>query len=77
MKNLKKLTRKQLEFISGGDIAYGICDADGNCPRTIGSYYCNDGICYRVAGGGHPGGGCTEPKHLCQEWETGCGCVYI
>ncbi|AZA51346.1 hypothetical protein EG346_12450 [Chryseobacterium carnipullorum] len=78
MKNLKKLTRKQLELISGGDTAYAICDADGYCPPTIGSYYCSGGMCYRSSeGGGNPGGSCTEPKRLCQPWETGCGCVYF
>jgi hypothetical protein len=77
MKNLKKLTRKQLEFISGGDTAYAICDIDGNCLPTLGSYYCSNGTCYRSDGGGNPGGGCHEPQRLCQEWETGCGCVYF
>ncbi|WP_288460106.1 hypothetical protein [uncultured Chryseobacterium sp.] len=77
MKNLKKLKRSQLVLISGGDVAYAVCDMDGNCPPTVGSYYCNDDICYRVTGGGGGGGGwCNEPIRLCQEWETGCGCVY-
>ncbi|SHG40385.1 bacteriocin-like protein [Chryseobacterium vrystaatense] len=78
MKNLKKLTRKQLGFISGGDVAYALCDMDGNCPPTFGSYYCSGGTCYRsTGGGGNPGGGCNEPQRICQEWETGCGCVYF
>ncbi|MDQ1095270.1 MULTISPECIES: hypothetical protein [Chryseobacterium] len=20
---------------------------------------------------------CMEPKRICEEWETGCGCVYL
>lgn len=77
MKKLKKLTRKQLGFISGGDTAYAICDMDGNCPPTVGSYYCSNGTCYRSEGGGNPGGGCQEPQRLCEPWDTGCGCVYF
>lgn len=84
MKNLKKLKRSQLVLISGGDSAYAFCDMDGYCPPTSGSYYCSNGTCYRVSGGGgggsNPGGGgggsCNEPMRFCQEWETGCGCVY-
>ncbi|AZA84891.1 hypothetical protein C1637_19105 [Chryseobacterium lactis] len=83
MKNLKKLKRNQLVLIAGGDTPYALCDLDGNCPPTAGSSYCNDGTCYRVTGGGggNPGGGgggiiCHEPMRFCQEWETGCGCVY-
>lgn len=82
MKNLKKLKRSQLVLISGGDTAYAFC-LDGVCPPTHGSYYCNGDICYRVTGGGggNPGGPggvtpCHEPQRFCQEWETGCGCVY-
>lgn len=86
MKNSKKLTRKELVFISGGDTPFAICDVDGKCPPGFpggGNSYCSDGICYRVnpggggPGGGGPGGGCIQPQHLCQSWETGCGCVYI
>lgn len=81
MKNLKKLTRKDLELINGGDTAYAICDADGYCPPGFpanSSTYCSNGICYRTTpgGGGSGGGGCHEPQRFCQEWETGCGCVY-
>jgi len=82
MKNLKKLTRKDLVFISGGDTPFAFCDADGNCPPGFpsggGNSYCSNGICYRTSpGGGGPGGGCFEPQHLCESWETGCGCVYM
>ncbi|MDH5032139.1 MULTISPECIES: hypothetical protein [Chryseobacterium] len=77
MKNLKKLKRNQLVLISGGDTPYALCDMDGNCPPTIGSYYCSGGTCYRVSEGGGGDPGCTEPMRLCQEWETGCGCVYM
>jgi len=79
MKNLKKLARKELSLISGGDTPYALCDVDGNCPSTFpnSSTYCSNGICYRTnQGGGGPGPGCHEPMRLCQEWETGCGCVY-
>ncbi|MCW3159811.1 bacteriocin-like protein [Chryseobacterium oryctis] len=80
MKNLKKLTRKELVNISGGDTAYAFCDESGVCPPTFpssASTYCSNGICYRVtSGGGSGGGGCNEPQRLCQPWETGCGCVY-
>lgn len=80
MKNLKKLARKELSLISGGDSPYALCDVEGNCPRTFPGYstYCSDGICYRVSNGGGGGSpGCMEPQHLCESWETGCGCVYI
>lgn len=83
MKNRKKLTRKQLEFIKGGDNPYALCDMNGECPPTAGSYYCSDGVCYSFnpgsnpgGGGGGGGGGCNEPQRLCMSWETGCGCVY-
>ncbi|WP_265427910.1 bacteriocin-like protein [Chryseobacterium sp. YIM B08800] len=81
MKNLKKLTRKDLQLISGGDQSYAVCDENGTCPPPFpsgaGSYYCSNGICYRVNnGGGSSGGGCHEPIRLCQPGETGCGCVY-
>lgn len=80
MKNVKKLARKELVLIHGGDTAYAICDQDGTCPPTFPSNaqtYCSGGICYRVTTGGGGGGACHEPKHLCESWETGCGCVYI
>lgn len=77
MKNLKKLKRNQLVLISGGDTPYALCDMDGNCPPTTGSYYCSGGTCYKVSGGGGGNPGCNEPTRLCQEWETGCGCVYM
>ncbi|AZA51768.1 hypothetical protein [Chryseobacterium sp. G0201] len=79
MKNLKKLTRKDLVLIGGGDTAYGFCDESGYCPPTFpssASTYCINGICYRTTSGGGPGTGCHEPQRFCQEWETGCGCVY-
>ncbi|MDR2236417.1 MAG: hypothetical protein LBE92_09850 [Chryseobacterium sp.] len=78
MKNRKKLTRKQLEFINGGDTSYALCDMDGQCPPTAGSYYCRDGICYVSNGnpGGGDGGSCHKPKRLCMPWETGCECSY-
>ncbi|WP_027385774.1 bacteriocin-like protein [Chryseobacterium gregarium] len=81
MKNLKKLARKELSVIHGGDTAYAFCDSSGVCPPTFPSNaqtYCSDGICYRITGGGNPGGGgCHEPSHFCESWETGCGCIYI
>ncbi|NIF04388.1 hypothetical protein F3J23_02945 [Chryseobacterium sp. Tr-659] len=78
MKNLKKLKRNQLVLIAGGDTAYALCDSNGYCPPTAGNYYCSNGTCYRSNGGGPGGGGpCNEPQRLCQEWEVGCGCVYI
>lgn len=85
MKNLKKLARKELSTISGGDTPYAFCNVDNTCPPPFPSgssngysSYCSDGICYRVytgSGGGNPG--CTEPQRFCQSWESGCGCVYI
>ncbi|MDH6250576.1 hypothetical protein M2347_000303 [Chryseobacterium sp. H1D6B] len=51
MRNLKKLTRKELEFINGGnDLELPICDLDGNCPPGFPitfPTYCENGICYR------------------------------
>lgn len=80
MKNLKKLTRQDLILISGGDTSYAFCDESGYCPPTFPSSYstyCSNGICYKSnPGGGGSGGGCHEPTRFCQEWETGCGCVY-
>lgn len=80
MKNLRRLTRKDLLLISGGDQSYAFCDQNGICPPPFpsnsGSYYCSNGICYRSSTGGESGGGCTEPQRLCESWETGCGCVY-
>jgi hypothetical protein len=80
MKNLNKLTRKDLGLINGGDIAYAFC-IDGVCPPLGAGYitYCDGDKCFKTPkpGGGNPGGGCHEPRHFCQEWETGCGCVYF
>jgi len=80
MKNLKKLTRKRLEFISGGDTAYAFC-LDGTCPPVSPGYssYCSGDFCFKNynGSGGSGSGGCTELKRFCQDWETGCGCVYF
>lgn len=79
MKNSKKLTRRDLVLISGGDTAYAFC-LDGVCPPAGPGYdtYCSGDVCYkRFTGGGGPGGGCNEPTRLCQSWEIGCGCVYF
>lgn len=79
MKNLKKLTRRDLGLIIGGDTAYAFC-LDGSCPSPGAGYasYCSGDTCYKYFTGSPGGGsGCTEPKHLCESWETGCGCVYF
>lgn len=80
MKHLRKLTRKDLQIISGGDQSYAFCDQNGVCPPPYpggaGSYYCSNGLCYRSSSNSGGSGGCNEPQRLCSFWETGCGCVY-
>ncbi|WP_430411144.1 hypothetical protein [Kordia sp.] len=69
-----ELTKKEQTHINGaGPIA--LCDMYGNCPPGS---TCIGDVCYtNDDGGGNPGGGCNEPKRVCQPWETGCGCVYF
>ena len=72
LKGGKLLSKTEQKLINGGG-PVAFCDASGNCPPNT---TCIDGLCYTNGGGGNPPGGCNEPVRFCQEWETGCNCVY-
>ncbi|PTX60614.1 hypothetical protein C8N46_106260 [Kordia periserrulae] len=74
VKGAVKLTKKEQQFINGGN-PVGVCDGNGSCPP---GYVCIGYLCYADDGGNpNPGGGCNEPTRICELPETGCGCVYL